>query len=120
MLDRRLFHWENEFSRRVLRLAVPIVIQSLVVALMYVVDNWMIGQLGDIKLGGVTQANRITFLMQVTMFGVVSGASVLTAQYWGVRDVKSIHRTLGLGTVTAVSYTHLDVYKRQEAERPRG
>ena len=52
MLDRRLFHWENEFSRRVLRLAVPIVIQSLVVALMYVVDNWMIGQLGDIKLGG--------------------------------------------------------------------
>lgn len=102
MLDRRLFHWENEFSRRVLRLAVPIVIQSLVVALMYVVDNWMIGQLGDIKLGGVTQANRITFLMQVTMFGVVSGASVLTAQYWGVRDVKSIHRTLGLGTVTAM------------------
>ncbi|HIS02079.1 MAG TPA: MATE family efflux transporter, partial [Candidatus Excrementavichristensenella intestinipullorum] len=73
-MDRRLFYWEKEFAHRVLRLAVPIVIQSLVVALMYVVDNWMIGQLGDIKLGGVTQANRITFLMQVTMFGVVSGA----------------------------------------------
>lgn len=102
MLDKRLYRWEKEFGQTVLRLAVPIVIQSLVVALMHIVDNLMIGQLGENQLAGVTQANRITFLMQVTMFGVVSGASVFTAQYWGNRDMKGIHRTLGLGTVTGL------------------
>ncbi|MEF9895111.1 MAG: MATE family efflux transporter, partial [Clostridia bacterium] len=107
MLDRRLFHWEKDFTRTVLRLAVPIVVQSLMIALMHIVDNLMIGQLGEYQLAGVTQANRITFLLQVTMFGVVSGASIFTAQYWGKRDLAGIHRTLGLGMITGLGVAAL-------------
>ncbi|MEG2859611.1 MAG: MATE family efflux transporter [Clostridia bacterium] len=107
MLDRRLFHWEKNFTRTVLRLAVPIVVQSLMIALMHIVDNLMIGQLGEYQLAGVTQANRITFLLQVTMFGVVSGASIFTAQYWGKRDLAGIHRTLGLGMITGLGVAAL-------------
>lgn len=100
-LDRRIFIWDREFTGTVVRLALPVLLQALVASFMFIVDNLMIGQLGQSALAGVTQANRITFLMQVTMFGVVSGASVFTAQYWGARDLNGIHRTLGLGMLTA-------------------
>lgn len=100
-IDKRIFIWETNFSRDVVRLAVPILLQNLVMAMMFIVDNLMIGSLGESSLAGVTQANRVTFFMQVTMFGVVSGASVFTAQYWGTRDLRGIHKTLTLGMLTA-------------------
>ncbi|MDO4548716.1 MAG: MATE family efflux transporter, partial [Clostridia bacterium] len=101
-MDKRVYKWEKAFSHTALRLAVPVVIQSLVAASMHIVDNVMIGQLGEIELAAVTQANRISFLLQITMFGVVSGLAVFTAQYWGVRDIKGIRSTLGLGMITAL------------------
>lgn len=97
-----LLRWEKEFSRAVLRLSVPVSIQSLIVALMHIVDNLMISELGESYLAGVSQANRITFLMQMTMFGLVSGASVFTAQFWGAKDIKGIHETLGIGMLTGI------------------
>ena len=97
-----LLRWEKEFSRAVLRLSVPVSIQSLIVALMHIVDNLMISELGEFYLAGVSQANRITFLMQMTMFGLVSGASVFTAQFWGAKDIKGIHETLGIGMLTGI------------------
>ncbi|MEA5067013.1 MAG: MATE family efflux transporter [Eubacteriales bacterium] len=100
-LDRGIFVWDREFTGAVVRLALPVLLQALVASFMFIVDNLMIGQLGQSALAGVTQANRITFFMQVTMFGVVSGASVFTAQYWGARDLPGIHKTLGLGMLTA-------------------
>ena len=100
-MNNRILRWERPFLGNVLRLSVPIMIQSLVVSLMNIVDNLMIGQLGEFELAGVTQANRVSFLLQLTMFGVVSGASVFTAQYWGKRDVKGIRGFLGLGMLTA-------------------
>ena len=47
----------------------------------------------------VTQANRISFLFQVAMFGAISGASIFVAQYWGRRDVRGVRRTQGIATV---------------------
>lgn len=102
MLNSPVFRWERSFSRSVVRLAVPIMVQSLVVALMHVVDNVMIGQLGETALAGVSQANRVSFLFQLSIFGVVSGASVFTAQFWGNRDLKSIRHVLGLGMLLAM------------------
>lgn len=104
---KELFFWERDFTRKVLRLAIPVAAQCLVTALMQIIDNVMIGQLGEAKLAGVTQANRITFLFQLAMFGAVSGASILVAQYWGRRDMKNIHSLLGVGLITAIGLAAL-------------
>lgn len=102
-VNKKLFHWEPEFTRMVVRLAIPIAIQSLVAALMHIVDNVMIGQLGELEMASVTQANRVTFLFQLTMFGVVGGASVFSAQFWGKKDIAGIRRVLGLALMAAGS-----------------
>ena len=94
-----VFRWEPSFTRQLFRLAVPIALQSMVTASMQLVDNLMIGVLGDVPLAGVTQANRISFLFQIAMFGAISGASIFVAQYWGRRDVRGVRRTQGIATV---------------------
>ena len=91
-----VFRWERDFSRQLFRLAVPIALQTVVTASMQIIDNLMIGALGDVPLAGVTQANRISFLFQVAMFGAISGASIFVAQYWGRRDVSGVRRTQGI------------------------
>lgn len=102
MIDKSIFRWEKEFTRSVFRLGIPMMLQALVAALMHIVDNIMVSQLGDIAMAGVTQANRVSFLYQITMFGVVSGASVFAAQYWSSKDIKSIRRVMGMGLVVAL------------------
>ena len=56
-----VLRWEPAFTRQLFRLAVPIALQSVVTASMQLVDNLMIGVLGDVPLAGVTQANRVSF-----------------------------------------------------------
>lgn len=91
-----LFPWERGFTRETMNVAVPIVIQTLFMALMHIIDNVMIGQLGEIELAAVTQANRVTFLYQLVIFGLSSGTSAFVAQFWGKRDLRGIHSVLGL------------------------
>lgn len=94
-----VFRWESNFSRQLFRLAVPIALQSVVTASMQIVDNLMIGVLGEVQLSGVTQANRVSFLFQVAMFGAISGTSIFVAQYWGRRDVAGVRKTQGIAMV---------------------
>ncbi|HML46493.1 MAG TPA: MATE family efflux transporter [Clostridia bacterium] len=98
---RSLFFWERDFSGAFFHLAIPIAMQSLVMASLHVVDNVMVGQLGVVEMAAVTQANRFTFLFQLTMFGLSGGTAIFAAQYWGRRDVKQIQHVLGLGLICA-------------------
>ena len=91
-----IFPWERDFTREALNVAVPIVIQTLFMALMHILDNVMIGRLGEVELAAVTQANRVTFLFQLVIFGLASGTSTLVAQYWGKQDLQGIHAVMGL------------------------
>lgn len=98
---RSLFFWERDFSGAFFRLAIPIAMQSLVMASLHVVDNVMVGQMGVAEMAGVTQANRFTFFFQMTLFGLCGGTAVFAAQYWGKRDVGQIRHVLGLGLTCA-------------------
>ena len=97
-----VLRWESGFTRQLFRLAIPIALQSMVTASMQIVDNLMIGALGEIQLSGVTQANRVSFLFQIAMFGAISGASIFVAQYWGRRDVAGVRRTQGIAIAFAL------------------
>lgn len=101
-VDGRIFKWERDFAKVVVRLAVPIILQSLLTAMMSIVDNLMIGQLGEVEMAAVTQANRLTFWFQLTMFGLVGGCSTFTAQFWGKNDLDGIHQVHGLALRLAV------------------
>ena len=84
------------FYRQVLVLAAPIVLQNLITSTLAMADTFMVGMLGELPMAAVTLANIPLFVVQLFIFGVQSGSSVLASQYWGKQDLESINRVLGV------------------------
>ena len=88
---------KKEFRRELFSLAVPISIQSLLVALIGATDALMLGRLTQDAVAAVSLANQIAFIMSLFNFAVVGGGGALIAQYWGKGDknmVKNIFCTM--------------------------
>ena len=99
-------HWlfAGSFWSAALRLAIPIALQNLLVCSFSLVDTIMVGQLGDVALSAVGMAGQWSWLMNMVLFGVASGASVFFAQYWGNRDERGIRKVLGLVLVSGTLF----------------
>ncbi len=92
---------ERSFYREVATLAAPIVLQNLITSTLAMADTFMVGLLGEAPMAAVTLANIPLFVVQLFIFGAVSGSTVLMGQYWGKKDMDAISRVVGLGCYTA-------------------
>ncbi len=96
-----LFRRERGFYRKLLALALPILLQNLITNSLGLVDTFMVGTMGQLPLAGVTLANIPVFVVQLMMFGIQSGSSVLISQYRGKGDMGAINRVMGIGMYAA-------------------
>ena len=96
------FFRDREFIRSMLALALPVAFQQLITASLNMIDVLMVGQLGETSVAALGLANQIFFLLILFLFGVTSGMSIFTAQYWGKGDVENIRRVLGICLAIAV------------------
>jgi putative MATE family efflux protein len=94
---------DQEFFRAMLSLALPVAFQQLITAGLNMVDVLMVGQLGETSVAALGLANQIFFLLILFLFGVTSGMSIFTAQFWGKGDVEQIHHVLGICLTIALS-----------------
>lgn len=94
---------KGELRRPFMKLFVPAITQNMLAALLHILDTIMIGSMGDVAIASVGLAQRLTFLMQMTMFGLSSGLSILIAQYWGKGDKDAIRSVTGLSLIVAVA-----------------
>jgi putative MATE family efflux protein len=99
-VSERLFG-NRDFRRELLRIAAPVAFQNLLISSLSVIDTLMIGQLGEVEIAAVGLANQLFFLSLLFFFGVSSGASVFISQFWGKKDIASIHRTFGFAFTLA-------------------
>lgn len=90
------------FYRQVVLLALPIVLQNLLTSILAMADTFMVGMLGEVPMAAVTLANIPLFAVQMFIFGVQSGSSVLISQYWGKQEMASINRVLGVALWVAL------------------
>ena len=103
----RFLRREPGFYRHTWMLALPIILQNLVTTSLGFVDTFMVGLLGQAELSAVTAANTPIFLVQIIIFGLLSGLSVLVSQYWGKHDTEAINRCMGIALYTGVSLAAL-------------
>lgn len=90
------------FLKRVAVIAIPITLQSLLNTVLNFVDTVMIGRLGETTISAVGLANKVFFVLCLLLFGICSGSGILASQYWGKRDVDSIHKVVGLSMSVAL------------------
>ena len=103
----RFLRREPGFYRHTWMLALPIILQNLVTTSLGFVDTFMVGLLGQAELSAVTAANTPIFLVQIIIFGLLSGLTVLVSQYWGKHDTEAINRCMGIALYTGVSLAAL-------------
>ncbi|MGG5463182.1 MATE family efflux transporter [Clostridium sp. B9] len=77
-------------------MAVPITIQSFITSSLNLVDNLMVGKLGEEAIASVGLANQYIFIFTLCILGINAGASVFMSQFWGKKDLKNIKKVLGL------------------------
>ena len=97
------------FYRNVFALVVPMALQNLINVGVTAIDVIMLGKVGETALSGSSLAGQIQFIMMLLFFGITSGATVLTAQYWGKKDTRTIEKILGMrlsvSLVVAAAFT---------------
>ncbi len=93
---RNLYKW-------VLRLALPIALQNIIVSSVGLTDNLMIGSLGDLALSGVYIANQIQMFLQMLTIGLGAALTILATQYWGKRDTDSVKTLITITLKIGVS-----------------
>lgn len=83
---RRKYIGDRAFYRMVLAVAVPIMIQNGITQFVALLDNIMVGGIGQTQMGGVGVANQLIFVFNLAIFGAVSGAGIFGAQFYGNGD----------------------------------
>ena len=94
--------FDKDYRNVLLTVGLPMTLQVLLGISLNLVDLWMIGDVGTDELAAVGASLRLFSFFAFICFGIGSGFTVYTAQYWGVRDIRNIRRVFGL-TVTSIA-----------------
>lgn len=87
------FIGDKAFYKRVLLVAVPIMVQNGITNFVSLLDNIMVGQVGTEQMSGVAIVNQLLMIYYLCIFGGVAGAGIFTAQYYGEGNDEGIRRT---------------------------
>ncbi len=80
-----------------LKFSIPLLLGNLAQQMYNTVDAMVIGQSawGDTGLAAVGLAGTVVNLLLVLFMGISTGASILSAQYFGAKDRPTLNRTIG-------------------------
>ncbi|MBP5310169.1 MAG: MATE family efflux transporter [Lachnospiraceae bacterium] len=84
----------KEFYKSVMTIAFPIMIQNGISNFVNLLDNIMIGRVGTEQMSGVSIVNQLMFVFILCLFGTVSGAGILGAQYYGQKNMTGVRDVL--------------------------
>ena len=89
--------WKDKnFTGKLVRLALPISLQSLMLAVVAAADALMLGRLEQNSMSAVSLATQVQFVQNMLLSSAVSAFTILGAQYWGKREYRALHRLFGM------------------------
>ena len=88
---------EAQFYSNILMLAVPIILQQFLRVSVDTADSIMLGQIDQIQMSAVSQAQQIFFIFYTLCSGFSVGCSVLISQYWGRQGKEEIRILFATG-----------------------
>lgn len=84
---------DKKFMKKVLLIAIPLMLQQLIVNSVNLVDNVMVGQLGDYSLSAVSSANRFYFIATMGTNGMIAACIIFLSQYYGAGNYAKMKET---------------------------
>ena len=87
---------KDRFYSQIIKLVIPIVIQNLLSAAVNSADVVMLNYVGQSSISAVSLAANYASVLFMVYYGLGTGASMLSAQYWGKGDIQPIRVIQGI------------------------
>lgn len=84
---------KDHFFKAVCTLAIPVALQSMLQSSFNMVDQIMIGQLGEINVAGVGLAGKFASIYSVVISAIGAVAGIMIAQYLGQKNRSEVRRS---------------------------
>lgn len=84
---------KDHFFKAVCTLAIPVALQSMLQSSFSMVDQIMIGQLGEINVAGVGLAGNFASIYSVVISAIGAVAGIMIAQYLGQKNRSEVRRS---------------------------
>lgn len=86
----------SSFYKGLAKLALPIIVQYVIISAVGAADTAMVGVLGEASLAAVSLGAQVFFLVSVCLYGVTSGGSVFFTRYFGANQKGKMCAVFGL------------------------
>lgn len=88
---------KREDYKRILVVALPIILQNVIDAAVNSADVLMLNSVGQDAVSSASLANSIVSILFMFLYGIGTGIAMLAAQYYGKGDLKTIEKIEGIG-----------------------
>ncbi len=102
---RKKFIGDRRFYKTLLVVAIPMVIQNGITNFVNLLDNLMVGQLGTEMMSGVSIVNQLMMVYAISIFGMVSGASIFSTQFYGQGNNEGMKHTFRFKVISCLVIT---------------
>lgn len=90
------------FVRQLLFIAVPMMLQQLITSMVNLLDNLMVGQLGDYAISGIATVNRFFMIGSFAMLGISTASSIFIAQFYGSENKDAMKQSFRYSIVASL------------------
>lgn len=90
----RAYLGDKSLYKQMIKIAVPISLQSMITVGINLMDTVMLSDMGDAQLSASSLAGQFINLFMIFCMGIGMGASVLTSRFWGMKDLRSLKKAV--------------------------
>lgn len=98
---------KSAFTKDLMKIAIPISFQSLFQASLSIIDQIMVGKLGEEATAAVGFGGKFYGIFVFTVFSICVTASVMISQYIGSKDKKNVSNSFQLMGVISIVFSTL-------------
>lgn len=92
----------SEFMKSLCKIAIPVTLQSMLQASFSIIDQIMIGQLGETNISAVGLCGNYSLIFSVVIGAVSTVAGILIAQFIGAKDEKEAWSSFWVSLVVGI------------------
>ena len=104
-LRSRIGPWS--FYKQALSIALPVMLQSFIMSMVSLIDNFMVAGLGDVSMAAVNITNHIFFVFFVIINTICQAGGIYIAQFNGANDSGGMKNAYSFKILFAVSISVL-------------
>lgn len=96
---------------KIMYLAIPVALENLVYSLINFIDIFMVGKenialgLGSAAISSIGVSNQIFLIYSSCLYGILSGANILAAQYFGAKDFKTLRKIITITLFLGLAFS---------------